>query len=157
MEEKSFVKVNLEDERHCSGLLMLLDDYMRDEMGTGKPMPSGLGAEIIDGLKNHAGYIGFFVCIGDSFAALANCNLNFSTWQAKPLINIHDFMVSSSFRNRGVGKYLLQEIERYALQKGYCRINLEVRNDNIKAQNLYRKAGYAECNPPNYFWEKQLG
>lgn len=156
MEEKQFVQVNLEDENHCNNLLLLLDDYMRDEIGTGKPMPAGLGPRLINGLRNHAGYIGFFVCIGNDFAALANCNLNFSTWQAKPLINIHDFIVSSSFRNRGIGMYLLKEIEQYALQKGYCRINLEVRIDNYKAQNLYRKAGYTECTPSNYFWELRL-
>lgn len=156
MEEKRFIRVDLENEIHCSNLLMLLDDYMRDEMGTQEPMPEGLGAKIIDGLRSHSGYLGFFACVGDDFAALANCNLNFSTWQAKPLINIHDFIVSSAFRNRGLGLYLLHEIERYAAQKGYCRINLEVRHDNLKAQKLYLKAGYSECSPPNYFWEKRL-
>lgn len=157
MEEKKFIRVDLENESHCSNLLMLLDNYMRDEIGTGKPMPEELGPKIIEGLKSHNGYIGFFACLGNEFAALANCNLNFSTWQAKPLINIHDFVVSSAFRNRGMGLFLLNGIEGYAAQKGYCRINLEVRHDNYKAQNLYLKAGYSECSPPNYFWEKRLG
>ena len=156
MEKKQFVRVDLENSAHCSNLLMLLDDYMRGEMGNGKPMTDRLGTEIINGLKNHAGYIGFFACVGHKFAALANCNLNFSTWQAKPLINIHDFIVSSAMRNRGIGMFLLKEIERYAADNHYCRINLEVRNDNYIAQNLYRKAGYNDCNPPNYFWEKRL-
>lgn len=157
MEKMQFVRVNLEDKSHCSNLLRLLNEYMRDEMGTGKPMPEDLEGKIIEGLKSHAGYVGFFVCVGDEFAALANCNLNFSTWQAKPLINIHDFIVSSVCRNQGIGMFLLKGIEKFALQKGYCRINLEVRHDNIKAQNLYHKAGYMECSPPNYFWEKHLG
>jgi len=51
---------------------------------------------------------------------------------------------------------LLEKIAEYAGQKGYCRINLEVSHDNYKAQNLYKKAGYKECEPPNYFWEKRL-
>ena len=141
MEEKRFIRVDLENESHCSNLLILLDDYMRDEMGTGEPMAVELGAKIIEVLRSHAGYLGFFACLGNEYAALANCNLNFSTWQAKPLINIHDFIVSSAFRNRGIGLYLLNGIERYAAKKGYCRINLEVRYDNSKAQNLYIKAG----------------
>jgi ribosomal protein S18 acetylase RimI-like enzyme len=157
MDEKRFVRVDLNNEVHCRKVLMLLDYYMQDEMGTGVPMPENLGVKIIEGLKAHKGYIGFFACLGNEFAALANCNLNFSTWQAKPLINIHDFIVSSAFRNRGIGLFLLNEIERYAIQNGYCRINLEVRHDNYKAQNLYNKAGYSECSPPNYFWEKRLG
>ncbi|QGY45045.1 GNAT family N-acetyltransferase [Maribellus comscasis] len=153
---KRIVQVDLNDRRHCDALLRLLNDYMLDEMGIGEAMPTDLGPKIINGLKNHPAYIGFFVCIDDNFAALANCNLNFSTWKAKPLINIHDFIVCPNYRKLGVGLFLLNEIAVYATEKGYYRINLEVRNDNYKAQNLYRKAGFEECNPPNYFWEKKL-
>jgi len=156
MKEKKIVLVDLNNKTHCSALLQLLNDYMLDEMGIGEAMPENLGPKIIDGLKNHSAYLGFFVCIGDDFAALANCNFNFSTWKAKPLINIHDFIVSPGFREQGVGLFLLNEISKYASEKGYCRINLEVRHDNYKAQNLYKKAGFNECKPPNYFWEKRL-
>ena len=150
------VEVNLNNKIHCSALLHLLNEYMLDEMGIGESMPGDLGPKIIDGLKKHEAYIGFFACIGDNFAGLANCNLNFSTWKAKPLINIHDFIVSPDFRKQGVGFFLLNEISKYAAEKGYCRINLEVRHDNYKAQNLYKKAGFKDCGPPNYFWEKRL-
>ncbi len=156
MSNRRFVQVDLNNEEHCSALLQLLNDYMLDEMGVGAPIPEDLGPKILSGLKNHAAYIGFFVCVGDDFAALTNCNLNFSTWKAKPLINIHDFIVSPKFRKQGIGLFLLNEIARYALEKGYCRINLEVRHDNLKAQNLYKKAGFKECQSPNYFWEKKL-
>ena len=156
MKEKRIIQVDLNEEKHCSALLQLLNDYMMDEMGIGEEMPEGLGPKIIEGLKKHPAYIGFFVCIENDFAALANCNINFSTWKASPLINIHDFIVSPNFRKQGVGLFLLNEIANYASKKGYCRINLEVRHDNFKARNLYKKAGFTECNPPNYFWEKVL-
>jgi len=155
MYSPEFVKVDLNQEEHQKSLLNLLDDYMQDEMGMSESMPEHLGPKIINGLKKHAAYLGFFVCIDDNFVALANCNLNFSTWQAKPLINIHDFIVSPNFRNQGIGLFLLNEIANYAAEKGYCRINLEVRYDNYKAQNLYKKAGFSDCHPKNYFWEKQ--
>ncbi len=157
MKPKKFIEIDLDNEIHCVNLVKLLNDYMKDEMGTGKPMPAGLGAKIIEGLKNHPAYLGFFVCIENEFVALANCNRNFSTWQAKPLLNIHDFIVSPNFRKQGAGLFMLSQIERYAIEKGFCRINLEVRHDNHIAQNLYLKAGFKECNPPNYFWEKLLG
>ncbi|MGE4586994.1 MAG: GNAT family N-acetyltransferase [Mangrovibacterium sp.] len=127
---------------------------MKDDMGINKSMPEELAPKIIDGLKKHTAYLGFFVCIDGQYAALANCNLNFSTWKAKPLINIHDFIVSPKYRKQGVGQFLLSEIERYAQQNGYCKINLEVRNDNYKAQNLYKKAGFTNCEPPMYYWQK---
>ena len=156
MIKRRFVQANLNNEEHCAALLQLLNDYMLDEMGIGLPMPKDLGPKIIKGLKNNPAYIGFFVCIGNDFAALANCNLNFSTWKAKPLINIHDFIVSPNFRNSGIGLFLLNEIANYATENGFCRINLEVRHDNFKAQNLYKRAGFKECSPPNYFWERNL-
>ena len=155
MEIKKFIPVDLKRESHCIELINLMDIYMRDEMGLGRPMPEALKPRIIEGLKNHRGYLGFFVRVGVEYAALANCNLNFSTWQAKPLINIHDFIVAPDFRKKGVGLFLLEQIEKYARKKNYCRVNLEVRHDNFKAQNLYKKAGYSECEPPNYFWENR--
>jgi ribosomal protein S18 acetylase RimI-like enzyme len=154
--EKKLIQVDLQNPVHCKQVLHLLNDYMEDEMGIREPMPEGLGPKIIEGLKRHAAYMGFFVCIGDNFAGLANCNLNFSTWKASPLINIHDLIVSPGFRQQGVGLFLLKGIETYAEENGYCRINLEVRHDNIKAQNLYRKAGFKECEPNNFFWENRF-
>ena len=152
-----FVAVDLNNETHSLALIELMNDYMLDEMGIGEPMPEELKPKIVERLKKHSSYLGFFVCIQNDFVALANCNLNVSTCKAKPLINIHDFIVSPKYRNRGVGLFLLKKITEYASENGYCRINLEVRQDNYKAQNLYKKAGFKECQPPNYFWEKLLG
>ncbi len=156
MKKKQFIKVNLQNPIHSTQLLKLLNDYMEDEMGMSRSMPKALGSKIIEGLKQHSAYLGFFVCIDDEFAALANCNLNYSTWQAKFLINIHDFIVSPRFRKQGVGEFLLNGIENYARQNDYCKINLEVRNDNFKAQNLYKKVEFTECEPAMYFWQKVL-
>ena len=150
------INVDLNNEKHCSAVLQLLSDYMLDEMGIREAMPQELGPKIIEGLQKHSGYLGFLVQIENTYVGLANCNLVFSTWKAKPLINIHDFVVSPEFRNRGVGLFLLKAIENYAREKGYCRINLEVRHDNYKAQNLYKKAGFKECDPSNYFWENRF-
>jgi len=156
MKDKKMIPVDLNNQLHCEALVRLMNDYMQDEMGIGESMPEGLGPRIIDGLKKHTSYIGFFVEVNNEFAALANCNLNYSIWKAQPLINIHDFIVAPNNRNQGVGLFLLHAIEDYAVQNGYCRINLEVRHDNHKAQGLYKKAGFRECDPSNYFWEKHV-
>lgn len=150
------IKVDLHNKSHCDAVIDLLNHYMLDEMGIGEAMPQGLDSTIIEGLKKHQAYLGFLVEVDNKFTALANCNLNFSTWKAKPLINIHDFIVSPQYRKMGVGLFLLKGIEDYAKEKGYCRINLEVRQDNYKAQNLYKKAGFQECDPSNYFWENRF-
>lgn len=156
MEGIQLVKVDLNNQTHCSHMLKLLNDYMEDDMGIGQPLPNELEPKIVEGLKKHKAYLGFLVYVNNECAALANCNLNYSTWHAEYIINIHDFVVAPDFRERGIGKFLLDEVEKYARENGYSKINLEVRNDNIKAQNLYKKAGFEECAPPMYFWEKRI-
>lgn len=153
---KKLIMADVHNEEHCANIVKLINYYMMDGMGLGESMPEKLGVKIIHGLRNHPCYKGFFVIIENEYAALANCNINFSTWQAKPLINIHDLIVAPAYRNQGVGLFLLTEIEKYARENDYCRINLEVRHDNYKAQKLYQKAGFNACNPENYFWERQL-
>ncbi len=151
-----FLCIDIQNPEHQKGVLYLLDAYMRDEMGMNAPMPKDLAPRIIDGLKAHEAYIAFIVLADGKYAALANCNKNFSTFKAKPLINIHDFVVHPDFRGNGVGKFLLDSIASFCKENDYCRINLEVRDDNVKAQNLYKKCGFEDCNPPMYFWEKNL-
>ena len=100
-----FVKIDLNNKGHCANLLKLLNDYMEDEIGLGKPMSETLGPRIIGGLKKHPAFCGFFAFVDGEYAALAICNINFSTWQAMPLLNIHDFVVSPAFRGTGAGSY----------------------------------------------------
>ncbi len=150
------VQVSLNIKTHASELIKLIGAYMVDEMGAGKPMRQGMDRKILEGLKNNKAYLGFFVKVESSYVALANCNLLFSTFAAKPLVNIHDFIVLPEYRGRGIAQFLLKGIERYAIENGYCRINLEVREDNVKAQKLYKKMGFGDCSPNMVFWEKNL-
>lgn len=156
MMKKTFVAVDIHNQTHCVAIVTLLNDYMEDEMGISKSMPNELGSKIVEGLKKHNAYLGFFVCVDNEYVALANCNLNYSTWQANFLINIHDFIVTPTFRKQGVGEFLLKGIESFAMENGYCKLNLEVRNDNFKAKKLYAKKGFEECNPSMLFWQKVL-
>ncbi|WP_163716850.1 GNAT family N-acetyltransferase [Mangrovibacterium lignilyticum] len=150
----TFVEIDLNNEEHVDALISLLDCYMLDPMGNNAPMPAGLGPKIISGLRDYPSYLGFLTKADERYAALANCNRNFSTFKAKPLINIHDFIVHPDFRGKGVGQFLLDEIAAYGEKNGFCRVNLEVRHDNVNAQKLYRKSSFGECNPPMYFWER---
>ena len=154
--EFSILNVNLQNPDHCNHFIKLLNDYMNDPMGNNRSMRKELAPRIISGLKKHTGFLGFFVMADDQFAGLANCNVNFSTFQAKPLINIHDLIVAPEFRGIGVGQFMLNGVISYASQNGYCRINLEVREDNISAKSLYKKLGFDDCVPKMMFWEKKL-
>jgi ribosomal protein S18 acetylase RimI-like enzyme len=154
--ELSILQIDLQNPLHCNQVIKLLNDYMKDPMGNNRPMPKELAPNIISGLKQHSGFLGFFVMAGDQYAGLANCNINFSTFQAKPLINIHDFIVAPEFRNIGAGSFLLRGVINFASKNGYCRVNLEVREDNLTAKSLYKKMGFSDCVPKMMFWDKKL-
>ena len=152
----SLLNVDLHNELHTRQVIKLLNDYMNDPMGNNAPMDESLAHQIIAGLKTYAGYLGFFVLSGDQFAGLANCNQNFSTFKAKPILNIHDFIVAPEFRTIGAGHFLMKGILDYASENGFCRVNLEVREDNHAAKSLYKKMGFSECEPRMHFWEKNF-
>jgi GNAT superfamily N-acetyltransferase len=95
-------------------------------------------------------------------AGLVNCFDGFSTFQCKPLINVHDVIVSSSFRGHGISQLLLAKVEEIARDKGCCKLTLEVLEGNLPAQNAYKKFGFAgyELDPmmgKAMFWQKPLG
>ena len=87
---------------------------------------------------------GFICCVDNKPAAFAVCFESYSTYRAKKVLNIHDFMVSSSYRGKGVGKALLSGIEQYCCDSGYLKITLEVDEDNVAAQNLYNACDYED-------------
>lgn len=154
--ELSILPVDLQNKVHCSHMIKLLNDYMNDPMGNNGPMEDGLAPRIIAGLQAYPGYLGFFVLAESQFAGLANCNQNFSTFKAKPLLNIHDFIVAPECRSLGAGHFLMRGILDFASHGGFCRVNLEVREDNHAAKSLYQKLGFSECEPTMHFWEKIL-
>lgn len=156
MISKTIEKVDLNNLKHCDALVELLNEYMKDKVGAGKSMPKELGHKILGGLKKHSAYLGFLVKINGYYVALANCNLNCSIWQALPLINIHDFIVHPNYRKKGIGTFLLNEIKEFARENAYCKLNIEVREDNLKAKELYEKAGFSSGNPAMLFWEMKL-
>ena len=94
-------------------------------------------------------------------AGLANCFEAFSTFECKPLVNIHDLVVKSDFRGRGVSQQLLNKIVETAREKGCCKITLEVLDGNKTAQNAYLKFGFEPYKLDNdhgsaQFWRKSL-
>ena len=56
-------------------------------------------------------------------------------------IHLHHFAILPSHQGRGLSKPLLQQSLRFVKEKGY-QVKLEVHQSNIKAINLYEKAGF---------------
>lgn len=56
--------------------------------------------------------------------------------------HITNIAVIPEYQGRGVGSFLLTEIEQYARKNKCDRISLEVRLSNRDAQRLYRQLGF---------------
>jgi ribosomal protein S18 acetylase RimI-like enzyme len=55
---------------------------------------------------------------------------------------IPELVVSKEFRNKGIGKLLINKCESIARKKRCYRIRLESRSDRIYAHNFYKKIGF---------------
>jgi len=70
--------------------------------------------------------------------------------------------VAPQARGLGVGRRILAELERHAVQQGASAIRLETNRSLTEAQHLYRSAGYAEVEAfsaepyADYWFEKRL-
>ena len=130
--------------------------YCRDQFGDGKPLSAEARANLIPGLIAHGGARVFLAFAGTAPVGLALCFVGFSSFRAKPLINIHDIAVAPEMRGRGIGRRLLQAVEDHARQTGCCKVTLEVRSDNSRAQAAYRAAGFKSTQPETWFWSQPL-
>jgi ribosomal protein S18 acetylase RimI-like enzyme len=150
------VLADLDDPRHQSAIVELLDSYSRDPFGQGRPLPPQARERLIPGLKAHGGAVVLLAYQQAQPVGLALCFLGFSSFQGRPLLNIHDLAVHPEARGRGVGRRLLEALETEARRLGCCKLTLEVRADNTRAMALYRKVGFEPGDPPTWFWTRTL-
>lgn len=141
---------------HRQKVVELIDAYMQDPMGGGNPMPEKNKKPLVEGLSAHPGAFVLLAIEEDRYLGVATCFVNFSTFNVKPYINVHDLAVIKAARGKGVGRKLLERIIEIAKEKDYCKVTLEVRNDNHNAQGLYKSLGFNECEPVMHFWEKKV-
>lgn len=155
----NFIEVKIGDIQNnidANAMLKMLDAYMHDPMGGEQSLDKLLAQKNINGLRKQTNYVFFLAYYKSDLAGLANCFINFSTFKAKQIINIHDFAVAPAFRRKGIGEAMMNKIIEYGQINDFCKITLEVRHDNPKAQKLYKKMGFESGNPAYYFWEKGI-
>ena len=102
------------------------------------------------------------ICYVDGQAAgLINCFEAFSTFNCKPLVNVHDIVVLSKYRGLGLSQIMLAKVEEKAKENGCCKITLEVLEGNEIARKSYKKFGFDgyELDPKMgkaLFWQKVI-
>ncbi len=80
------------------------------------------------------------------------------TYRASHIAYLGGLAIHPAFAGKGFGLKMMQEIIELANQQGYKRIELSVATDNLKAIELYKKAGFeAEGIMRKYTYLKQEG
>jgi GNAT superfamily N-acetyltransferase len=147
---------NYSNPAHLQAIASLINAYIEDEMGGGNPLSQEEQQRMIEGLSNHPKSIVLLAHEADVFTGLLTAFENFSTFTAKPMINIHDVFVFNEHRGKGIGRKLMNAIIDEAKKRKCSRITLEVRKDNRNAQTLYRSLGFEEVEQGMFYWRKYL-
>ena len=137
------VAVDLENPAISAAWLGLLDHYACDPMGGGAGLSGYARSHLVDELKNLPTFHGALAYAGGEAVGLINCFAGFSTFAAKPLLNIHDLVVHADARGQGIAQALLGWAEARARAFGCCKLTLEVLSNNMRALAAYERAGFA--------------
>lgn len=149
------LKANLNNKKHASDIVRIIDLFARDPMGQDEPLEDAVRADMIAEMKKVPTTITYIAYLGEKALGIVTCFIGFSTFTASKVFKIHDVAVHPDARGMGIGTRMLEEVEKEAEEMGCSKITLEVRTDN-PAQKLYKKMGFRFGEPKWWFMTKAL-
>jgi ribosomal protein S18 acetylase RimI-like enzyme len=149
-------EADLLDARESLALVEIIDGYAREPGGQSAPLSEDARAALAPGLRAHPAAFALLAFQDDMAVGAAVCVWGFSTFTGRPSLNVHDLAVRPEHRGRGIGRLLLEEIERRAHARGSSKLTLEVHATNEGAIRLYRRFGFGPWDAPTYFVTKPL-
>jgi len=155
------IQANYNNKQHGRHIIELLDCYTNDPMGGNKALPDFVAQNLVYELSNRKNAISILAYVRGQPSGLLNCFEGFSTFNCKPLINIHDLIVATEFRGMGLSTKMLKMVEEIAIERECCKLTLEVLERNVIAINSYKKFGFEiyQLDPimgKAEFWHKNL-
>ncbi len=161
MNELKITHVDYLDPQQGEDLVALLNAYALDPLGGNSPLSDEVKQSLPSKLAEVQGANSFIAYINDQPVGLLNAFMGFSTFNAAPLINIHDVFVAPEARGKGVVDALFAAIEALANDLSCCKITLEVLEENGVARSAYNRLGYkgydlGEVGGEALFWQKKL-
>ena len=156
------VTADYSNAQHSHDIFSLLNDYALDPMGGGQALTDFAKKNLIKELLNINGAITILAYSHNKAVGLINCFNGFSTFECKPLLNIHDVVVLEEYRGHGLCQTMLNTVMAIAMERGCCKLTLEVLEGNDAAKSAYSKFGFQayELDPKTgkaLFWQKKLG
>lgn len=138
----TLIRANYNDPEHAKALTYLLSQYALDPMGGAKALPQSVLDQLPAKLARVPQAFTFLAFIEGQAVGLLTGFEGFSTFAAKPLLNIHDVAVLPPFRRQGVTRALFAKAEQLAVERGCCKITLEVLEGNLPAKQAYSQLGF---------------
>jgi GNAT superfamily N-acetyltransferase len=139
------VEADLSHPPHQRGVLDLVDAYSRDPMGAGGPLAPDVRERLIPGLRGHPTTLVFLAERDEEPVGIAACFLGFSTFAARPLVNVHDLAVLPAHRGLGIGRRRREAVEHKARARGGCKVTRGVEEGNRPAPPGDAAAGVAQA------------
>jgi ribosomal protein S18 acetylase RimI-like enzyme len=136
------VRADLTDPRHQAAVLAMTRAYAQDPMGNGRDLPEDIQRSLVAALRAHPTTLIFLALDRDEAVGIATCFIGFSTFAARPLVNIHDLHVAKDHQRKGIARRLLDAVEAEARRLGCCKLTLEVQENNRTALALYGSLGF---------------
>jgi len=135
--------LDLSDLSQAALWLDLLEHYANDPMGGGEGLSDYAKLNLVAVMREVPGFHGALAWLDGRAVGLIDCFAGFSTFAARPLLNVHDIVVLADLRGRGIGQAMLRWGEERARQLGCCKLTLEVLSNNSRAMASYEQAGFA--------------
>ncbi len=146
------VRADYANALHAAALVRLLDAYARDPMGGAHALTDFAKANLVPALAARPQAYSVLAFDGEEAIGLVNCIEGFSTFACRPLVNVHDVAVLASHRGQKVAEKMLALAESIAIERGACKLTLEVLQGNTGAYRLYQRLGFA-----NYQLDPAMG
>ena len=107
-------------------------------------MAADVKARLCDDLARLPGAVSWLAWLDQQPVGLLNALQGYSSFKARPLMNVHDIAVDPAQRGKGIGQALLKALEEHAQQLGCCKLTLEVLSGNSVAKQSYARFGFEQ-------------
>lgn len=136
-DENAYVEMNLafmemirREHPYWTMLKMPSPDEMRAIFREAMASPAGVTIFIIERAGIPIGYI--------------NAWMVYSVWAMGKSMILDDLYICPEYRGGGAGKAVMSYLVNYARDNGFRRLQLHTTMDNVIAQELYKKMGFAD-------------
>ena len=92
------------DAAHRAAIVDVLDSYASDPVGGGRPLEAEVRERLVPALREHPTALVLLAFQARRAVGIIVGFFGFSTFQARPLLNLHDIAVIPERRGQGVGR-----------------------------------------------------